>query len=765
MQDNLSQQPPEQESLPVLRDRPIASATDAGGVRALQPGAGAEGGGANNATEIDLRHYWHVLLRRKWTVLSTVGILFFAALVGSLLQTPIYRATTTIQIDRDTVQVVDNQNSGTSYQDEQTFYNTQYALLASQTLSQRVASELHLANDPDFRSIQDASVSSRVKTLMGAKPATDNKKKAAATDADSADLADYVNDNLDIEPVRNTHLVQINFDSASPALAAKVANAMADNYMAQDLEHAYNASAYARKYLEGRLAQLKQKLADSEAQLVQIATAEKLVVGADGKTSLPAADLTGLTSALAEAQAMKSRAEARLKLASSTPGDVLPSDMFGNSIISTLRQNRAQLMADYQNKLNTYQPSYPLMVSMKQQIDEIDSQIQKEYARVKATARSDYEAAAQHETLLKKQMDDVKQQMFDEQHRAIAYNVLLRDVNTNQGLYDSLLERYKTIGIMGGVASNSISVVDRAATPGGPYKPNLRLNLLVAIVLGLALGVGLALMLEYLDDTLKTPTDIESHLRLAVLGVVPRLRNQAPADAFLDTRSAFSEAYRSVRTALQFSTASGVPRSLVVTSPTPNEGKSTTALALARNFAQLGKRVLLIDADLRNPSLHRQVGVENSQGLTNVLSGSVEPQDAIHPLPDEPQLHVMVSGPLPPNPAELLVGPRMLSLLTVAMAKYDQVVIDSPPTLGLADAPILSHIAKGTLVVINSGGTRREVAVSSIKRLRAAHARLVGAVLTKYDPKQAGYGYGYGYGYGSYSYYAYEAEPAKLEQQ
>lgn len=715
-----------------------------------------------NDDDIDLFHYWHVLLRRKWTVLTTLGIVFFAVLVGSLLKTPIYRATATIQIDRNAVKVVQGQDDqgGGYYEDAENFYNTQYELLRSQALSERVAAELHLANDPSYKAVAASSMGAKIKGWLGAKP--DVKPKASASDSESAELADYVNANLDIAPVRNTRLVQINFDSASPVLAAKVANSLADNFIAQNLDHTYNASAYARKYLEGRLAQLKTKLADSEAQLVRIATDEKLVVGADGKTTLSAVDLSNLAQALAQAQADRSSAEARWKLASNTPGDSLPSDMFSNSIIGTLRQSRAQLAADYQNKLNTYQPTYPLMVSMKQQMDELDRQIQKEYANVKASARSSYEAAVKHEALLKQQMDTVKQQMFDEQHRAIAYNVLVRDVNSNQQLYDALLDRYKTIGIAGGVADNNISVVDRATVPDGPFKPNIKLNLLVAIVFGLGLGVGLALLFDFLDDTLKNPADIESHLRLAVLGVVPKLgKDVVPAVAIKDAKSAFSEAYRSVRTALQFSTSSGVPRSLLVTSPTPGDGKSTTALALARNFAQLGKRVLLIDADLRNPSMHRQVGVDNDKGLSNVLSGAIEPNEAIRGLDDEPMLQVMPAGPLPPNPAELLAGPRMLSLLTVAMAKFDQVVIDSAPILGLADSPILANIARGTLLVINAGKTRREVAVSSVKRLHVAHARLVGVVLSKYDARQAGYGYGYGYG--SYSYYSYEREPARLE--
>ena len=349
--------------------------------------------------------------------------------------------------------------------------------------------------------------------------------------------------------------------------------------------------------------------------------------------------------------------------------------------------------------------------------------------------------------------------MLDLESRSIRYNVLKREVDTNRQLYDSLLQRYKEVGLAGGVTSNNISMVDRAEVPTGPYKPDLGRNLLLATLLGLGLGMVLAFFFDYLDDTLKSPAEIEKQLGLAVLGIIPKLKDITPSKALEDARSAFSESYRSVRTALQFSTDSGVPRSLLITSSVPNEGKSTTALTLAVHFAQLGKRVLLIDGDLRNPTLHKTLGIGNSLGLSNCLAGAAKPQDVIH-VPPEANLHVIPSGPLPPNPAELLAGPRLLSLLTVAMAKYDLVIIDGPPTMGLADAPIISHVAMGTLLVIDAGQTRKQVAKATVKRLLSARAHLVGALLTKVDIRAGGYGYA------DYAYYAYGgSSTARLTQQ
>jgi succinoglycan biosynthesis transport protein ExoP len=719
----------------------------------------------SKAADLDLRHLLGVLLKRKWTILSTFGIVFLTVLLLTLLKTPIYRASATIQIDRDTVEVVQVQgmndnaaNTDTGY-DDVSYYKTQYELLQSVALARRVAAQLHLANDPDYLRLSDSSPLTKLASLV--MPAAKTPPLTGDSVTSSDDLGDFVGANLSIDPVRDTRLVTINFDSPSPALSAKVANAIADTFIAANLEHKFNSTAYARQYLEGRLAELKQKLAESKAGLIKLATKEKLFLDSDGKASLSTTNLDALTQALVLAQDTRTKAESRWKLANSLPDAALPGDELGASIIGTLRTQRNSLAADYQLKLNTFKPGYPLMMSEKSQIDALDKQVASEYSGIRSSMRAEYEAALAHEHMIAKDLADLKAGVLDQQNRSIDYGVMLQDVQTNQQLYNDVLERYKEIGMAGGITSNNMSIVDRADVPDGVFKPNLLRNLLVAIVLGLGLGVGVALLFEYLDDTIKSPADIEKLLGLALLGVIPRLKDIGPAEAVKDLRSAFSEAFRSVRTALQFSTNSGVPRTLLVTSATPAEGKSTTATTIALNFMQLGKRVLLIDADMRNPSQHRYFNVENTVGLSSFLSGVAKPNEAIQVIP-ESGLHVMTSGPLPPNPAELLAGPKLLALLTVAMAKYDQVIIDAPPTLGIADSLIIAHVAAGTIMVVGSASTRRAVIRDSVKRLMSARARIVGVVLNKFDPKMAGYGYGYGAGYGSYSYYAYGDKQAKL---
>ena len=354
-------------------------------------------------------------------------------------------------------------------------------------------------------------------------------------------------------------------------------------------------------------------------------------------------------------------------------------------------------------------------------------------------------------------MDETKRGVLVTRNKEIQYNILKREADTNRTLYEGLLQQYKDIGIAGAVGTNNVAVIDRAQLPGGPYKPNLRMNVLSWLGLGLLAAASIIALLELLDDTFKSPEEIEEQLGLAVLGIIP-ISDGGVLTEINESSNPIAEAFRSFRTALQFSTDQGAPKTVVVTSAQPGEGKSTTALALAINFSQLGMKVLLIDADLRNPSQHRNLGRPNGAGLSNYLAGGAMPESAFQKT-DVDGLYFMASGPLPPNPAELLAGSKMLSLLSTASEKVDAVIVDSPPILGLADAPLLASITAGTLLVIATGQTRRSVVKAALKRLHFARARMVGALMNKCDFRSnygySGYGYGYGTDYAALDYYGY----------
>ncbi|MBW8367935.1 MAG: polysaccharide biosynthesis tyrosine autokinase [Arenimonas sp.] len=715
---------------------------------------------ASDGDEIDLLSYWRILVKRRWTVLGALGIVLAASLVGTLLMTPIYRATTSLQIERDTIRVVDVEGvspvEGGASAD---FYQTQYELLKSRALAQRVASQLGVAEGETLARLSPPSPWATLRGLVSRSDADPDEVSESELASKEAAATGLIMGSLTVEPVRNSRLVRLHFDTPDREFSQRAANALAEAFIASNLERRFDSSAYAKTYLEDRLQELRLKLEDSERELVAFAQKEQIVGTGDSSGSLSEQDLGSLNAALSQARQDRIRAEARWRQAQASRGSVLLGEIGEASIIKGLQENRGKLLAEYQDKLRLYKPGYPLMVQLKGQIDEIERQIGAEVGSIKSAIQAEFLASQEQERLLVEQMTLVKTDVLDLQSRSIQYNILKREVDTNRQLYDGLLQRYKEIGVAAGVSNNNISIVDRALS-GYKFKPSLTRNLALGLLAGLMLGVLLALAFEYLDDTLKSPEDVEKQLGLSVLGVIPLLKlPMTPAKAMEDPRSAFAESYRSVRTALQFATDSGVPRSLLVTSSTPAEGKSTTALTLAQNFAQLGKRVLIIDADLRNPSLHRLLGTENSAGLSNYLAGAVRATEVIK-LTDTPGLMFMATGPLPPNPAELLMGPKMLSLITIAREKFDQVIIDGPPVMGLADAPILANLANGTLLVVEAGETRITVGRNALKRLLAARAHVVGGLLTKFSSKHAGHGYGYG----AYNYYSYggKEEPKKL---
>ncbi len=709
-------------------------------------------------SEMDLRAYWRILVKRRWTVLGAWLIVVISVLAGTLLTTPIYRSSATLQIERDTIKVVDvGAMTPLEGAGDRDFYQTQYELLKSRTLAERVVAKLDLVASGELQRIRPRTLWSRITGLFTGSSRTapvastsGALPQAANAEALRASVVNLFREGLTIEPVRNSRLVRVNYDSPDRVFSQRAANAVAEIFIASNLERRFDSSSYAKGYLEERLQEFKLKLEESERNLVMFAQKEHIVSVGDQSSTLSEQTLASLNTALGKAREDRIRAESLWRQAQASTGMVLYGEAGSSSMIESLKEARGKLLAEYQDKLRMYKPDYPLMLQMKGQIAEIDRQIVDEIASIKSSIRAQFLGAQEQERLLNEQMIGVTDEALDLQNRSIQYNIYKREVDTNRQLYDGLLQRYKEVGVAGGVSTNNISVVDRAM-PGAKYKPSLKGNLLIGALLGLLLGMILAVSFEYLDDTFKAPEDLERQLGVPVLGVIPMLKKQSPHQAWQDQRSAFSEAYRSVRTALQFSTAAGAPKSLLVTSATPGEGKSTTALTLARNFAQMGTRVLLIDADLRNPTLHKTLGIDNSKGLSNLLAGAVRANDVIMTTGDR-GLMVMTSGPLPPNPAELLAGSKMLSLLTVAGVKFDKIIIDGPPVLGLADAPILANVARATLLVVEAGETRVSIARNAIKRLQAAHAFVVGGILTKFESRNSGYGYGYGEG----NYYSYQ---------
>ncbi|HEY0111900.1 MAG TPA: polysaccharide biosynthesis tyrosine autokinase [Allosphingosinicella sp.] len=704
---------------------------------------------AKSDSRFDINEIWRIVAKWWWLITAIAVACLLAAIVISLMITPMYRAQATIEVNPEGVQVVDQKMGEVqpTQGNMREFLNTQVGLLKSRSLAERVARSTNIANDGKI---------------------FDQEQPRQAREVAAAGM---VQGSVNIAPQRDSSLIAIAVEGPNPELAAKLANAYADNFIQSNMERRYEATSYARNFLQQRIAAVKTKLEQSERQLVAYAKQMGILTlsvdsGGTGSVrqeqSIDAATLIQTNNSLAEARSDRIAAEQRYREAAGAQARVAT---ISDPTVQALGQQRAQLESQYQQKLALFKPDFPEMVQLRTQIESLDKEIARQRSNVAGSTsgslQADYQAALARENALQAKVNEGKAGLMALRERSIQYTILQREVDTNRSLYDALLQRFKEVGVAGGVGANVVSVVDRAQVPGGPFKPNLPLNIMIGLAIGLLLGLGTAFSIEWIDDTIKTPDDVGTKLGLASLGVIPGVgKGVAVREQLEDPRSQVSEAYQSVRTALQFSTDHGVPRSLLVTSTRASEGKSSTALALAQTLAGLGASVLLIDADLRKPTFRGPSST--SHGLSSLLAGSDKIAECVHSTQME-RLFLLPSGPIPPNPAELLASGRFKGVLEEALKSFDHVIIDSAPVLGLADAPMLSSFTEGTLMVIEAGAIRRSAALNAINRLRASDARLLGAVLTKFDALKVGYGYGYGYGYGEDAYAYREGDQPKKQ--
>jgi capsular exopolysaccharide synthesis family protein len=705
---------------------------------------------ANGAPERQplLLRYLNILRRRMWLLIGSVVVAAVLGLILTLLMTPQYTAETTIEIKRESYQIVDVEGvePDEGGRLDQEFYETQWGLLRSQSLAERVVTELRLQDSAKFFEMFGATsiVEEIAASGTNAGAAADRRERVRTAAA-------ILLGNAEIVPRRLSSLAEIRFTSPDPEFSTQVANAWAQAYIEISLERRFDATSYARNFLEERLEQLRGRLQESERAAVGYAANQRIInipTGApnseDGSVAerpLVAEDLSTLNRELNEAVGARVLAESRLRgSGGSTP------EALDNQAISELRTRRASLASDYARLTEQFEPDYPPARALASQMQEIDRAIAREESRVTNTLRASFDSAAARERMLRGRVQALESDMLDLRRRTIQYNIYQREVDTNRELYDALLQRYKEIGVAGGVGVNNISIVDRAQVPQGPSSPNLILNVLSAILIGGAVGVALALALEQLDQTVSDPRELEAAIGLPLLGTIPKSSMENPVEELEDPKTPLVESYLSTQTRLAFTTDHGVPRTLAVTSTRPGEGKTTTAYALARQLTRTGARVVLIDGDMRSPSLHGLFGVSGERGLSNYLAGDEDASAMVQNCSGG--LKLLPAGPPPPNAAELLTGGRFAKLLTELRREFDHVVVDAPPVMGLADTPLISTVCEGVVFVVESRATPISMARVAISRLRESKARLVGVLLTKFEAQKAQYGYGYDYGYG-----------------
>ncbi len=706
---------------------------------------------------LHLRDLLRIVYKRKWWILSVSLLLLGVATFNTLMQTPIYRATTVIQIERNAARIVDykdgSRNSESYDGGDREFFVTQYEVLRSKALAERVMESMRL--DLEKKSVPSAGAESPVPAdaqerddVLGKIAATLRKRREPSVKdvqtLDRESVLGSLRGGVTVEPVRNANLVKVHADNSDPNLASRIANAWVQTYISTNLERRFEASSYAKTFLEQQLAKTKERLEESELQLNRY-TREKQIVNVDEKTSLTGQNFAEFTLALARAQQERIKAEANYEEVKRNL--VNSKDLLENKTISVAKENKARLEAEYQDQLKIYKPGFPKMQQIQAQIDEIERRIQIETKAVTAsilgTAGAAFESAKSQETQLKARADAAKRTVLDVQDQGIRLNILKREVDTNREIYNGLLQRLKEVGVAGGVGTNNVSVVDKADVPLFPYKPDLFRSATIGLLLGLMAGLALAFVLEYMDDSIKFPDEVERFTGMALLGIIPKVGTRGGSvitQATKDPRSALAEAYRSLRTALQFSTSRGAPRTIAVTSCTKNEGKSTTAFSLAVALSQMGKKVLLVDGDMRNPTIHQLFNADHNVGLSNLLSSDIDPI-AVTKTTEFNGLYFISAGPLPPNPAELLSGVNLGKLLNPSASGFDHIVIDAPPILGIADAIVLCKHVDASLFVVESSRTRKASIRNALKRLHQAGVHPLGAILTKVPGALSAYGY------------------------
>lgn len=697
-----------------------------------------------------LRHAFALVQRNAVLIAAIVGGALALALVATMLTTPRYTAFTSIQIEDQSDQVLGDELGGQTdvsrSWDIDRFLNTQLDILRSRALAERIVRKLELARDPAFFEAMGAQL-----------------PEGTSADAANAAAVGLVRGGLSVELPRETRIAKVSFTSPDPQMAAKLANAYASEFIQATLQRRFDSSAYARDFVGKQLEEARVRLETSERELNAYAREAGLIRTRDALSrpdrpnadSVTTASLLQLNEAANKAQAERIEAESRWSAESKTP--LLASQaVLASPAVQGLISRQSELRAELGVARGRYLEGHPKVQSLEAELTAVTAQLGHAAREVRSGIRADFVAAREAEMRLREQVSRLQGASLAEQDRAVRYNTLAREADTNRSLYDGLLQRFRELNAASGISSSNIAVIDAAVPPGGPSSPNLAKNLAIALLVGAVMAGAIVFMRDQLDDVVRVPEDVEDKMQLPLLGVVPISPEAEPTIALQDARSPVAEAYNSLRGALLYSTPRGLPPVMLVTSARESEGKTTTSYAIARGVALTGKKVLLVDADLRRPSLHRLLGVSGKRGLSSLLT-SADPSASAIVDTGQQGLSLLPAGPIPPSPTELLSAPRMAAVLEELAEAFDMVVIDSSPVLGLADAPVLSAIVDGVLLVIEADAARGGALKSAIRRLRAMEPVILGAVLTKYDPSKAGNAYSSYYGYGYYSYQEEEA--------
>ncbi len=731
--------------------------------------------------KIDFHEYFRVIMKRRWTISTVFLFVVITVTIHAFTATPIYKAVTRIVIDKENPNVVSIQEvmamdaSGTDY------YQTQYKIIESRTVAREVIRRLDLKNSKEFSgksknllirflaSIKNIIVS--CKNAISSLFKTDAKEGTASVDIDEIDsgLVSSFIKRISVEPIRKSRLLDIGFHARDPELAAKTANTIARAYIDHNLETKVQAIQEAVKWLQRRIEAERAKVEESEQALLNYKKEKNIITDFTNEVEqITAQKLAQLNTQVVEAESRRVEAETRYKQAvalTDTP-DMLDSipEVLNNELIKQIKSMEVDLYKRISELSKKYGQNHPQMVAIKSEMETLSKRKTYEVDRVINSLKSEYQVALARERSLKDALSRQKTETLELNQKAIEYGVLRRETESARQMYELLFNRFKETSLTEDMRTLNIRVIDKAEVPKKPLKPKKGLNILLAMVVGLVVGTLLAFFYEYLDNTIKAPDDIKRYLDVPYLGPVPAIDMNGDTDSlkkselitFRDPKSSASEAYRDIRTSILFSSVESEPQVMLITSAGPQEGKTITASNLAVTMAQSGSKVVLVECDLRRPRIDKVFDKQHDTGLTNILVGNKDVEETIFKTEVE-NLFIIPSGPVPPNPSEILGSKRMTELIQTLKKNFTRIIIDSPPVAAVTDAVVLAKQVDGVIMIVRVNDKSKDMIINSLEKLRSVSADIFGIVLNGVDISRHSYYY---YQY-SGSYYGVETDQSQ----
>jgi polysaccharide biosynthesis transport protein len=722
--------------------------------------------------EPHLYDYLLILRKHQWLILSFMLAVVTIVAIATFRMQPVYVATARVEIDRENANILPFQGTDSFdvMMDLENYIETQSKILTSETLALQTIRNNALSARPEFSSPNGPSEAIASGSLA-------NQKRPP-------ELAEFLG-SLSVRRVPNSRLMDVSFESTDPQLAARIVNAHINSYIEQNFRSKYEATTQASTWLTSQLDDLRIKVQKSEDALITYERQNQIWT-LDDKQNITTQRLSDVNKELTDALSERMKKESLYQFAKSGNLNAVP-QVQSNSTVMDLLKKREELSSQYTDALSQYGPNFPKVVRLQAQVKEIDANVETEKQKIVAILESDFREARERETMLTAALDQQKIAANQMAEKLVEYNILKREAEALKTLYDGLMTKLKETAISASLRSSNIRVVDPAMIPSTPARPAKTRNVALAFLVGMIGGIGLALMREYLDNTVKTPDDVETLSRLPSLAVVPQFagsngngRRHGLLQGFSSNnghdkrielvaqhlpKSQMSEAFRALRTSILLSQADHPPQVILVTSALPREGKTTAAANLAVTLAQLGDKTVLVDADLRKPGVGRLLNLAGGKyaGLSSYLAG-VSSLDLVSvPHPAIPNLVAIPTGPLPPNPADLLSSHKLVEAIAELRTKFKFIVIDSPPVMAATDAVILSVQADGVLLVVRSGETPKEAFTRTRDLLSSVKCRILGVVLNAVDASAPDYYYSYRYYPYSYGYGPQEAAEIQHE--